>query len=213
MRSALILAGGSSSRLGIDKSLLEFGGKPLILQSAERLTHFADQLIIVVRDEQQYELLCRIVPEAHFVCDCISGYGPVAGLTAGLKCVSSDYVFVTGCDLPFLNVEVIARLFDLIEDYDAAVPIRAQSLIEPLHAVYYRDSTIKACIRALARGEKKVSAPLEYLRVRYLPVDSMRIIDPELLTFFNLNTKEDLKEAERLLIKYSASIPRKLQGP
>jgi molybdenum cofactor guanylyltransferase len=211
MRSVLILAGGSGSRLGIDKSLIEFGGKPLILQSAERLMHFADQLIVVVRDEQQHKLLSRIVPEAHFVCDRISGYGPVAGLATGLEYVSNDYVFVTGCDLPFLNVEVIAKLFELVEDYDAVVPIQAKSIIEPLHAVYYRDSTIQACIRALKRGARKISAPLEHLRVRYLPVESFRAVDPELLTFFNLNTKEDLEEAGRLWTKYSASRSRKLR--
>ncbi len=156
MRSALILAGGTSRRLGVDKSLVEFGGKPLIWWSAESLMQLTDQLVVAVRDEQQYAVLSRIVPAAHFVCDCISGYGPVAGLATGLRCISGKYVFVAGCDLPFLNVKVIDKLFELAEGYDAAIPTTSQGMIEPLHAVYNRDSTCQACSRALKRGDRKV---------------------------------------------------------
>ncbi|MDD1757899.1 MAG: molybdenum cofactor guanylyltransferase [Methanotrichaceae archaeon] len=205
MRSALILAGGTSSRLGLDKSLLEFEGRPLIWWSVERLSCVTDEVIVVARNDQQSKLLKHTVPAARLTCDCKSGFGPVAGLATGMKYSRGKYVFSTGCDLPFLNVKVIERLFELAEDYDAAVPKWSNGMIEPLHAVYKRRATCKACFTALERGEKSISMPLRNLRIRDVPVELLLPLDPELATFFNLNTEKDLELARRHWIRSDAS--------
>jgi molybdopterin-guanine dinucleotide biosynthesis protein A len=192
MRSAVILAGGSGSRLGTEKSLLLFSDRPLIQLIVKKLLSVVDEIVVVVRNEGQAEDLRRLAPEALFTCDRIFGYGPVAGLAAGMSCAGGEYAFACGCDLPFLNLDVIERLFELAEGYDAAVPIRQNGLREPLHAVYRRDKMRTACENAIHRGERRISSPLGDLRARWVPMELLCSFDPQLLTFFNVNTREDL---------------------
>lgn len=198
MRSAVILAGGSGSRLGTEKSLLLFCGRPLIQMVVKKLFRIVDEVVIVTRNDAQADALRKLVPEALFACDCISGYGPVAGLAAGMACAKGDYAFASGCDLPFLSVPVIDKLFELAEGYDGAVPVQPKGYWDTLHSVYRRDKMRDACERAIARGERRISAPLRELRLNLVPVEILRQLDPELRTFFNLNTKEDLEAAVKL---------------
>jgi molybdopterin-guanine dinucleotide biosynthesis protein A len=197
-RSAVILAGGAGSRLGTEKALLKFAGRPLICRTAEKLRMAADEVVIVARDASQAALLQELPIDAVFTCDSISGFGPVAGLEAGLRRARGRLAFATGCDLPFLNVLVIEKLFDMAEGYDAAVPVKQGGLMEPLHAVYDRERMLVACSAALKRGARRIQAPLRELRVNRVSVELFRPIDPELLTFFNINTPENL-EAARML--------------
>ncbi len=200
MRSAVILAGGAGSRLGTEKSFLKFGSRPLICWTVEKLQRAADEVIIVARNANQAAILRTVVQaqDIVFTCDSVSGFGPVAGLESGMRCAKGSLVFATGCDLPFLNVLVIEKLFELAEGYDAAVPVRQNGMMEPLHAVYDREKMMRACENALERGERRIQAPLRELRVNRISVDLFRPIDPQLLTFFNINTPEDLEEARRL---------------
>ncbi|MDM7913594.1 MAG: molybdenum cofactor guanylyltransferase [Methanotrichaceae archaeon] len=202
MRSAVILAGGAGSRLGTEKSLLKFGGRSLICWTVEKLQRAADEVIIVARNANQAAMLRTVVQakDIVFTCDSVSGFGPVAGLESGMRYAKGGLVFATGCDLPFLNVLVIEKLFELAEaeGYDAAVPGRQNGMMEPLHAVYDREKMLRACENALERGERRIQAPLRELRVNRVSVDLFRSIDPQLLTFFNINTPDDLKEVRRL---------------
>ncbi|MGA9100145.1 MAG: molybdenum cofactor guanylyltransferase [Methanotrichaceae archaeon] len=198
MRSGVILAGGSGSRLGREKSLLHICGKPLIQLIVKKLFRVVDEVVIVTRNDEQVDVLRKLVPEAHFVCDCISGYGPVAGLAAGMACTKGDYAFASGCDLPFLSVPVIDKLFELAVGYDAAVPVQPEGYMDTLHSVYRREKMRLACERAIARGERKISAPLRELQLNLVSVEVLRPLDPELMTFFNVNTREDLKAALKL---------------
>lgn len=196
----MILAGGSSSRLGAEKSLLEFEGRPLLCWTVELLAEAADEVIVVARDECHASGLGELVPGAVLAWDSVPGFGPVAGLDAGMRCARGRLVFAAGCDLPFLNLNVVERLFELFEQNEgceAVVPARG-GWMEPLHAVYDRERMLLACERALARGERRIAAPLRELRVNCVPVELLHPQDPQLLTFFNLNTPQDLREARRL---------------
>jgi len=194
----VILAGGSGSRLGTEKSLLRICGKPQIQLIVRELFQVVDEVIIVTRNDMQVDVLRELTPEARFACDCISGYGPVAGLAAGMARAKGEYAFASGCDLPFLSVSVIDKLFELAEGCDAAVPIQPKGYMETLHSVYRREKMRVACERAIARGERKISAPLSELQLNLVPVEVLRPLDPELLTFFNVNTREDLEAALKL---------------
>ena len=201
MRSAVILAGGSSRRLGAEKSLLEFGGKPLICWTTEKLNLAADEVIIVARSKDHAERLKKLAIEAVFAWDSIEGYGPVAGLDAGMQCARGSLVFATGCDLPFLNLKVIEKLFDLAykeKSCDATVPLQTNGYMEPLHSVYDREKMLFACQRAIKENERRIRAPLSELQINTVPVEMLRPLDNELLTFFNLNTPMDLEKARRL---------------
>ena len=208
MRSAVILAGGNSRRLGAEKSLLEFEGKPLICWTAEKLSWAADEVVVVARNEAHAGRLEKIIsdfaprpePKVTFTWDSVAEFGPVAGLYAGMKEASGSLAFATGCDLPFLNPQVIERLFELAdeEDYEAAVPVQPNGFFEPLHSIYHRGKMLLACERAIEKCERRIHAPLQELCVNHISVDLLRPLDPDLLTFFNLNTREDLEKARAL---------------
>jgi len=128
----------------------------------------------------------------------------VAGLEAGLRMARGRFAFATGCDLPFLNLKVIQRLFDLAnpekgyEAYEAAVPVQRNGYFEPLHSVYERAKMHHACQRALERGERRIHIALQELHVNWVPKEHLLSLDPEQLSFFNLNTIEDLERARIL---------------
>ncbi|VVB64219.1 Molybdenum cofactor guanylyltransferase [uncultured archaeon] len=198
MRSAVILAGGAGSRLGKEKSLIEFDGRPLIQWSVEKLTLLVEDVVVVARGPEQASLLEDLIPQASIACDRVSGYGPVAGLAVGMGLARNEYVLAIGCDLPFLNADVVNILFEQAQGWDAAVPMRENGMIEPLHSVYKRDALLFACQKAMEHGERKIRAPLSRLRVKCVAVELLKNPDPELLTFFNLNTREDLDLARCL---------------
>lgn len=203
MRSAVILAGGGSRRLGREKALLEFEGKPLLCWTVERLQLVADEVIVVARSEEHARRLSELVGggSAAFAWDSMEGFGPVAGLDAGMSRARSDLVFATACDLPFLSPKVVEALFLLVEGnvgYDAAVPQHPNGYVEPLHSVYRCAKMMSACRRAMENGERRIRSPLEELCINHVPVERLQPLDEELLTFFNLNTPQDLERARRL---------------
>jgi molybdopterin-guanine dinucleotide biosynthesis protein A len=208
MRSAVILAGGNGRRLGAEKSLLEFESRPLICWTAEKLSLAADEIVVVARDEAHAGRLEEIIsnfallpePGVTFTWDRVAGFGPVAGLCAGMKQAHGNFAFATGCDLPFLQPQVIKRLFELANEdgCDAAVPVQPNGFFEPLHCVYRRSKMLAACERAMEKAERRIHAPLQELCVRHIQVDLLRPLDPDLLSFFNLNTREDLEKARAL---------------
>jgi len=198
IRSAVILAGGAGRRIGGDKAAMEFLGRTMIERVVDRVRNVALDVVVVVRDEPQRRRIQRLVPDVSIVCDPVSGYGPVAGLAAGMEAARGDWSLAAGCDLPFICPEVFDVLFRLAEGHDAAVPKREDGVLEPLHAVYRSGPMAEACRRAMVGGERRIVAPLETLRVNQVPVDRLRSADLRLLSFFNVNTKEDLREARQV---------------
>jgi len=205
----VILAGGNSRRLGEEKSLLMFEGRPLICWTAEKLCEEADEIVVVARDEAHAgrleETIAEFVrepePKVTFTWDSVAGYGPVAGLYAGMRRARGRFAFATGCDLPFLNPRVVERLFELADEeqgYEAAVPVQPNGFFEPLHCVYHREKMMFACESAIKKAERRIHAPLQELCINRIFVDLLRPLDPDLLTFFNLNTREDLERARAL---------------
>jgi molybdopterin-guanine dinucleotide biosynthesis protein A len=195
MRSGIILAGGRSTRFGGgEKSLRQVGGKPMICRVKGSLEGVVDELIVSVRDEKQRDLVFPYLREnTPFVYDELHDIGPLAGIKACLKAAKGEYVVVVACDMPFISVDVIRFLFDSAEGHDAAVPVRENGFIEPLHAVYRREAMIAAVDEAIKRGQRRIAAPLDYLKdVVYVPVEKLREIDPELKTFVNVNRAEDM---------------------
>ena len=165
--------------------------------------------MVVARDEAHAGRLAKVIESfmhgaVIFTWDMVPGYGPVAGLYAGMKKARGSFAFATACDLPFLCPRVVDRLFQIAETAkdedgsDGAVPVHPGGLFESLHCVYLREKMRQACERAIEMGERRVHAPLRELAVRSVPVDLLRPLDEELLTFFNLNTRADLERARAL---------------
>jgi len=200
VRSAVILAGGRGRRIGSEKAFMEFFGKTLIERAVDLVQEVAQDVVVVARDEEQKAHLQSLVPKskANLVCDYVPDYGPVAALASGLESAEGEYALAVGCDLPFLNPSLIGELFRLVEGHDAAIPLREDGLLETLHAVYCADRMALACRKAIENDQRRILAPLEGLQVACVPVGELRSLDPRLLSFFNINTGEDLAEARRI---------------
>jgi molybdopterin-guanine dinucleotide biosynthesis protein A len=193
MITTAIQAGGSSSRMGRDKAFVELNGTPLIEHVIRRIANLGDEILIVTNRLQAYSHLgIRTVPDA------VPEAGALVGLYSALYAAQGDTVLVVACDMPFLNRALLEHQLQLASRADVVVPLH-QNLYEPLHAVYVRRACLPALEESLQAGEERVVS--FYPRVRVLPVDEAVLDrwDPSGLSFFNVNTPQDLARAERLI--------------
>jgi molybdopterin-guanine dinucleotide biosynthesis protein A len=194
--SALILAGGIGSRMGYrEKALFDINGRTLIELIIERLQIVVDSIIISVRDRAQGELIGAALSRRYrFAYDDRRNLGPISGILSGLSECEDEYCFISACDMPFINANVVDLLFEKSKNYDAAIPRWEDGFLEPLHAVYRCAPMIHETKEAIGRGEKIILAPVFKMNVNYVPVNEIRKLDPDLRTFININTFEDIRK-------------------
>jgi len=186
--TAVILTGGKSSRMGRPKALLSFDGEPLIAHVVRSLKKLFTDAVVVAAPEQELPILPVVL-----VRDEVAYQGPVSGIYHGLKASSQEICFVTSCDAPFLNLQLIAHLMAQIPDCDVVVPYW-QERFQPLHAVYRR--SIAPLLREqLDRGELRPISLYPKVRTREIHQDEIRRLDPEGLSFLNMNSPEDYEDA------------------
>lgn len=185
--TGLVLAGGESRRMGIDKPGLAFGGTTLLARAVGRLQDVFPHVVVSVRAPRADVT----VPQ---VCDEHPAGGPLAGLCAGLAAVETPWVFAVAADMPFLHPQVIRQLAERRNGVQAVVPL-IQGFPQPL-AAYYATSALPT-IRALldAPGKHSLRAALEQLNVRLVDESTLRAVDPGLRSFFDLDTPADLAAA------------------
>lgn len=188
MVSALVLAGGRSSRMGSPKALLPFDGEPLIVHLVRRLSPMFGQVIVVAAPDQVLPPLAATI-----VRDEVAHQGPVGGVSYGLRAAAGEFAFVTSCDSAFLRQAVVAYLLSLKDTVDAVVP-RWDGRVQPLFAVYRR-SILPQFEAQIASGELRAAAVLNKVRTRMVDEDEIRALDPEGLSFFNMNTPRDYMDA------------------
>ena len=186
--TAVILTGGKSSRMGRPKALLPFDGEPLIVHVVRNLKNIFAEAIVVAAPEQELPILPALL-----VRDEVAYQGPVSGIYHGLKASTKNVCFVTSCDAPFLNLQLIAHLLAQIPDYDVVVPYW-QERFQPLHAAYRR-SVAPLLREQLERGELRPISLYPMVRTREIHEDEIRRLDPEGLSFLNMNSPEDYQEA------------------
>ncbi|HEY9205116.1 MAG TPA: molybdenum cofactor guanylyltransferase [Candidatus Methanoperedens sp.] len=192
---ALILAGGMGSRLGYqEKALIDINGKPLIAYVIGALGKAVDNIIISVRDREQGELIDSRMPGYRFAYDTYKNRGPLAGILSGLSACDDEYCFIAACDMPFINEKVVALLFRKCNGFDVALPRWDDGSLEPLHAVYRCKPMIRETKKAIERDETIILAPVFRLNVNYVGMEEIRNYDPELKTFMNVNTYEDIQQ-------------------
>lgn len=198
MADAVILAGGRSTRFGeADKALAELAGRPMLRRVADRLVSVSDRLVINCRADQTTMIAdaCENYPNSVvFAEDPEPDKGPMAGMGTALRAAESEYAFVAACDMPFIEPALVAHQFERATGYDAAVPRTGDGWLQTTHAVYCAEAMAEACERALAAGERKAIAPLDYLDCVILDENELRE-HATLDTFENLNTREEFEEA------------------
>ena len=200
--SAVILCGGKSSRMGRPKALLPFDGEPLIVHLVRRLSHRFSDIVIVRAPDQPLPRLPATV-----VSDEVAHQGPVGGLYYGLRAVGTEAAFVTSCDAGFLQLPVVDYLIGQLDHedvaYDVVVPMW-QERLQPLHAVYRR-SVVGPLREQLAEQRLRPVYLYDRVPTRTVSADEVRRLDPDGLSFLNLNTEADYRAA---LSRWSALYPR-----
>lgn len=179
--TAIVLAGGKSTRMGTDKSLLPVGGKPLIQHVCEQLKPHFDGLLIAGGEDTRFDFL-----DVRVVCDEVPGQGPLRGIASALAVSRHDLNFVMACDIPWVNNALLHHLLQEAQECDCVVPVTAEGHYEPLFAVY-RKSALPAMRRALEAGQRRIVAAFPHCRVKTLPI-------PPMVKLANINTPDDYKE-------------------
>lgn len=181
--------------MGQPKAALDFGGVPLLTRIVIELKSRFDEIVIVAAPRSETQPSIEI-PGLKIVHDETPFAGPLDALRRGLDTLECDVAFVCSCDLPMLSSYVAGRLVGMLDDYDAVIP-EVGGKLQPLHAVYR-----KRCARAIEsladRGEKRLTASSRAINGRKVDEAQLREIDPELHSFFNVNTPEDYREALKL---------------
>ena len=192
--SAILLAGGKSSRMGTDKARLKLCGSQEMLQGIARKLSLLSEDVIVSTDGRKYEDIGVPVKWAR---DVKPGAGSLMGLYSGLKEARCPYALAVACDMPFLNIELLRYMISLPRDY-SVMALRVDGKPEPLHAIYS-----KGCLPHMAglleAGHLKIHELFDTVAVRFLSAEEVDKFDPHHLSFFNINSPGQLEEAKKFI--------------
>ena len=189
--SGVILVGGDSRRLGVDKVVLCFGGRPLVASAAEKLKCVTDELLAVGSHRDILDRLgLRVVDDVY------PGCGVLGGIYTGLRASRFEKALIVAGDMPFLSAPLLNYMIGLAKDFDVVIP-RTPMGLEPLHAIYS-----KACLDPiddlLSAGVLRIIRFFHEVRVRYVEPEEILPFDPHYRSFLNVNTPEDLDKAREV---------------
>lgn len=195
--TGVVLAGGRGTRLGRQKALERIvGEKSLIENTVETITPFCQE-IIVVTSKEQFGCISSIKLKAKIVVDIFPGKAALGGLYTGLVNSSALCALTVACDMPFLNQSLLRYMIELAHGFDAVVP-NIGGKIELLHAIY-STNCLEPIKRLLDSNVLQVLKLLDLVKTRYVTQVEVDRYDPKHLSFFNINTANDLVIAKNLL--------------
>lgn len=198
--SGVILAGGLSTRYGGEnKALLRVGGIRIMDRLFAIYKELFDQIIIVTNNPLEF-----LEWDALIVADLFPVRSSLTGVHAGLFYASHSFAFFSACDTPFLKKEVVETVLEHIDPADDFVIPKTSEGFEPLCAAYSR-RCLKPAEDHLRANKFKIQLALKNCRIKMVPEERLRERDPDLVSFFNVNTPEDLARAEQLLSAASSS--------
>lgn len=189
--SCAILAGGKSRRMGRDKATIHAGSRLLISHVYGVVADVFPDIIVVSNHHNSVDGV-----NARIVRDIVPIQGPMTGIVSALLNSVTPYVFILGCDMPFLTKEAIHYMIDSVHGEDIVIP-KTQAGLEPLHAIYNR-SCISPMLTAVERGLMKIPLVFPFFSVKTVEEDKV-FCNRGVSVFTNVNTEEDLARAERLL--------------
>jgi molybdopterin-guanine dinucleotide biosynthesis protein A len=176
--TAIIMAGGGSRRMGIDKAMLPINGRPIIEKICEQLRNCFEQILISANEPKTFSFLgCEVIP------DKVPEQGPLMGIASALEASANELNFVVACDIPHIKLEYVRRM--LVEaagsKADIVVPTTGQKKYEPLFAIYNK-GTLEAINKVLSSGGRKISDVFALCTVKYIELGA---------NLMNLNTIAD----------------------
>lgn len=210
-RAALILAGGKARRFQTkhgewhDKALAEISGKPLLIHAVENVQGVVDEVVVCVNDEERKAKYSQVLKQhaltsVKIVIDEKISHisGPNVAIMSGLKSVQADYCLTLPCDMPFLKSEVAEYMFNQADGFEVVVPMWPNGRLETLIMVLERPSNLEIT-NALCQLKRPRSDDIPRGASKTLlvsPVNQIKTLDPELKSFININSKEDLNRLQ-----------------
>jgi molybdenum cofactor guanylyltransferase len=194
--SCIILAGGKSTRFGHDKVSERIGNTSLLEQVISHVDPISKNIIIVTAKGRAFAQLANH-PKIKIANDIFPGQGSLGGIYTGLVKSESFYNLVVAADMPFLNESLLRYMIEVADGYDFILP-RIDNMYEPLHAIYSRNciSPIKSI---LEQGKKVIIELFDYVKVRFIEAKEINRFDPKHMSFFNINTRADMKRAKEII--------------
>ncbi len=190
--SAVLLAGGKSSRMGTNKALLTFpDGMTVIERITATVRELCSEILLITNTPEDYRFLGLPMHR-----DAIPGASSLGGIYTGLLHATNRRALVLSCDLPLLKAAVLRHLASLPFDYDLLVPF-IHGRQQPLHAIY-ASTCLEAIRRQIEAGDLKIIRLLDSLRGLVVDEHDLAPLDPRLTSFRNINTPEDWAEAQEL---------------
>ena len=188
--TGIILAGGENKRFnGNDKAFIQINGHAIISQLLQTFDPLFDEIIVVTNKPVPF-----LDWDVRIVKDIYPMRSSLTGIHAGLFYMQTTHAFIAACDTPFLRVSLVKRILQTIQpEYDVIIP-RTQAGYEPLCAAYS-----KRCLpfieHQMRQNHLKIQAFFNKIRIKTISEKTIRDVDPELLSFFNINTPQDLEKA------------------
>ncbi len=186
--SAIILAGGSSSRMGRDKASLPFGAETMLERVVRLVRGEVDRVIVAGRAGQ------AVPGGVTLVVDDEDGLGPLPALVRALEEVDTPLTLVLACDMPLVEPAVIRKLLTLTDGVDAVVPSIDGHMMTTC-AVLRTGPATEAAARSIASGERSLHAFFRRLESRVVADTQFRDVDPGLRSFVACNTPADYRRA------------------
>ncbi len=179
--SAVILAGGKSSRMGKDKSLLPINGVPMIQHIYSQLAPYFKEILVATDNTKLFDFLDIKIVNDHETCR-----GPLAGISAGLEASKYDINFMVACDIPDIDIKTVCMMIKEAEGYDGVIPTTKGGYMEPMFAIY-RKCMLPAVRQTLLCGENKILKVFPYCNIKYMNLGKADWLR-------NLNTENDYTE-------------------
>jgi molybdopterin-guanine dinucleotide biosynthesis protein A len=192
--TAIIIAGGKSTRMGFDKAFMRIGNSYCIELLIRKLKKNFNEIIIVTENSKKHDFMNDAITDfmnVTITSDIIKNAGPLGGLHAGLKASSSMHNYLVACDMPVISDELIVHMKDLLFLKPDIIACENNGFIEPFHAVY-----MKPLISKIEREVKTGNYSLYNLMLKsnteIIPFDKLKKICKSLSLFTNLNTRQEL---------------------
>ncbi len=179
MNSLCIQAGGKSSRMGVDKGLIQFCGKPMLQNVLDRLNPLAEDIFIITEKIDDYQKFGLPIFQ-----DIYKNYGALAGLHSGLINAKNDIVYMIACDMPFADEILFVYMRKILEvsEVDVVIPLTEHGH-EPMHAVYRKKNCLPAIENAIQNQKKRLISWFDQVRVIAVGEKILRVLIRNLTHF------------------------------
>jgi molybdopterin-guanine dinucleotide biosynthesis protein A len=183
--TAAILAGGENTRMPVLKAFIEVEGQKIIERNLKIMKKSFREIFIVTNQPEEYIYL-----NMPLLGDIYNVRGPMTGIFTSLLNSSKQWVFISACDMPFLNRDLIEYMASKRDNSDAVVPVK-KGKTEPLFA-FYSKRLLASMEKSILAGKRSLKDFLNNKRVKYIKTSEIKKIDPEAKSFINLNNPEDI---------------------